>query len=273
MYSLETAAGEQEESPELWKRAAIAGASRWPGVRVDPDRLAAWLDERGDTPEQIEELHLADLYFACALHDRDPGALRIFDRELGSDVEAAARAAGADPATAAEVRQQIAADVLVGDDGVPRITQYAGRGDLRGWLRSVAVRATWKLVARARRDRPLDEDLAGALAVDDDAQLAALRERYATELARAIAEAMRTLTARQRTILRLAYLDHVPPDVLGRMYAVHRATAARWVVSAREALFDAARVRLQAAVDAGLTSVVRLVQSQLEQGLAGLIPP
>lgn len=215
--------------------------------------------------------HASDLALASALRDHDPEALRIFERELAPDLEAAARAAGADPTTAAEVRQQITADVLVGDVGVPRIAQYAGRGDLRGWLRSLAVRLTWKLVARARREHPLDEELAGALV--DDPHLARLRSRYAAELGRAIDEAMAALTARQRTLLRLAYVDAVPVEALGRMYAVHGATAARWVAAAREALFDAARIRLERAVDAGLTSVVRLVQSQLAVHLGGLIPP
>ncbi len=97
-----------------------------------------------------------------------------------------------------------------------------------------------------------------------------LRERYAAELGRAISDAMAALTARQRTLLRLAYVDGLSVDVLGRMYAVHRATAARWLAAAPEALFDESRLRVEAALDAGLTSVIRLVQSQIDVSLGAL---
>jgi RNA polymerase sigma-70 factor (ECF subfamily) len=83
---------------------------------------------------------------------------------------------------------------------------------------------------------------------------------------------MAALTARQRTLLRLAYVDGLTVDAIGRMYAVHRATAARWLAAAREALFEEARVRVQAAVGAGMTSVIRLVHSQVQLSLSRLLP-
>jgi RNA polymerase sigma-70 factor (ECF subfamily) len=212
-----------------------------------------------------------DLAFARKLANRDPEAIRTFERELAPELEAAARKAGADDAMAAEVRQQVTIDVLIGDTRGPRIAQYEGRGDLRGWLRSIAARATWRLRARANRDHPLDED--GDLALVDDPMIARLRERYADELARAVQGAMAALTPRQRTLLRLAYLDGLTTETLGRMYCVHPATAARWVAGAREALVELARDRLESSIDAGLTSVARLVRSAIGPHLAGMFPP
>jgi len=57
------------------------------------------------------------------------------------------------------------------------------------------------------------------------------------------------------------------------MYRVHRATAARWVAAAREALFEETRARVESVGVAGneLTSIVRLVQSQIHLSLTRLL--
>jgi len=249
-----------------------AGRAAWPGVAVDRIAHAGWLAERiGRAPvhESLVRLHAADLYLACAAGRRDPAAARVFDRELGPIAEAAARQAGADPELAAEVRQQVTAEVLVGDERGPRIAGYGGRGDLRGWLRSVAVRTAWRHLARARRDAPWDDD--GALGADDDPAIAHLRRRWTDELGRALAAAVAGLGVRHRTLLRLAYVDGLTVDELGRIYRVHRATAARWVAAAREALFEDTRLRVAAAVDADLSSVVRLVRSQVHLSVRRLL--
>ena len=254
------------------ERAWTAGRAAWPGVELDPIALASWLGERvtrAPVREVLARLQAADLYLACAAGRRDPAAARAFDRRLGPLIEAAARQAGADPTLAAEVRQQVTADVLVGDDRGPGISRYGGRGDLRGWLRSVAVRTAWRHLERARRDAPWTDD--GALGADDDPAIAHLRRRWADELRRALAEALTSLGARQRTLLRLAYVDGLTVDELGRIYQVHRATAARWVAAAREALFDETRLRVEAAVDADLSSVLRLVRSQVHLSLRRLL--
>jgi RNA polymerase sigma-70 factor (ECF subfamily) len=239
-------------------RCVRAGNARW-GVEVNRGRLAAWLADRADGAADLEGLHGDDLYLACAIRDRDPAAVAIFEEELAPAAAGAARTAGADDARAEQVRAQVAAELAAG-----RIDGYAGRGDLRGWVRAVAIRTTWRLAA-LDAGAALDEELAGALV--DDAQIADLRERHAGDLARALADGLEALTARQRTVLRLAYLDGVSIDVVARSYAASRATAAAWVATSREALFEEVLARVEAEVDAELPAVVRLVQSQVAAGL------
>jgi RNA polymerase sigma-70 factor, ECF subfamily len=82
----------------------------------------------------------------------------------------------------------------------------------------------------------------------------------------ALRDALASVSPRARTLLRLHYLDGLTVDDLGRMYGVHRATAARWVAAARETVFDETRQRIEAGLGLGEESaadVVRLVQSQL----------
>jgi len=246
-------------------RAIASGWMAWPDVDVDLNEFEHWLEQKWIDPRIA---YGGDLYLAFALERQDVAALRAFDRVLRPAIAAASRAAGADATTAAEVCQVVMTDVLVGDEHGPRIRQFGGRGDLRGWLRSIAIRTTWRLIARARREVALDDEaLAGTMI---DVEQAHLRQRYAVELERAFAAAIAALTPRQRTLLRLVYVDGATVDVLGRVYAVHRATAARWVAAARDALIEEARRRLDEAVGAGLTSVLRLVESDVQLGLGAL---
>ena len=269
MYSLD---GHVEDAPveyvprtSDWEQAVDrcvrAGQARW-GVEVNRARLAAWLADRADAAADLEGLHGDDLYLACAIRDRDATAVAIFEEELAPAAAGAARTTGAGDAAAERVRAEVAAELTAG-----RIDRYAGRGDLRGWVRAVAVRTAWRLAA-LDAGAALDEELAGALV--DGAEVAALRERHADELARALADGLEALTARQRTVLRLAFLDGLSIDVVARTFAVARAVAAGWITAAREALFEEVLSRVEAIVDAELPAVVRLVQSQVA---AGLSPP
>jgi RNA polymerase sigma-70 factor (ECF subfamily) len=163
--------------------------------------------------------------------------------------------------------------VIVGQARGPALAGYAGRSDLRGWLRSVAVRVALKAWSRERAGEPIDDwEELGEVIVDP--AILHLKTQYAADVAAAFREAVAALTARQRTLLRLHHLDGLTVDDLARMYDIHRATAARWVAAAREAVFEETRVRLQQRLgfdDAELVSVVRLVQSQLLQSLRRLL--
>ena len=75
-------------------------------------------------------------------------------------------------------------------------------------------------------------------------------------------------------LLRFHHLDGLTVDDLARMYNVHRATAARWVAAAREAVFEETRLRLHDRLgvdDSTAVSVVKLVQSQLVNSLRRLL--
>ena len=257
-------------STERADEACRAGAAAWPGIEADPDRLAAYLDERvppGAAP------HLADLFLAHAVLENRPGAVEAFCARVLPAIDAPLRHLGADPARLDEIRQMVLDAVIVGGARGPAIAGYVGRSDLRGWLRSVAVRVALKAWTRERPGEPLDDwEELGEVIVDP--AVLHLKDRYAAEVAAAFREAVAALTARQRTLLRLHHLDGLTVDDLARMYGVHRATAARWVAAAREAVFEDTRIRLQARVgldDSELISVVRLVQSQLVQSLRRLL--
>lgn len=244
-----------------------AGRAAWPDVAVDAGSLAEYLADKDGAG------HLADLYLAHAVLERRPGAVDAFCAAVLPAIDAPLRHLGADPARLDELRQVVLDVVIVGAARGPALAGYAGRSELRGWLRSVAVRVALKAWSRERRGEPLEEwdELGEAIA---DPAILHLKAKYADEVAAAFRAAVAGLTARQRTLLRLHHLDGLTVDDLARMYTIHRATAARWVAAAREAVFEDTRARLQQRIgldDSEVVSVVRLVQSQLLESLRRLL--
>lgn len=272
-------------SPELrgrLTRAAVApvlaaawaaGRAAWPAVVLDEAAFAAHvagkLDARAATDDDdaiavVAALDGAGLYLAAAVLAGDPGAARTL-AGLWPSIEPAVRQLGADRTRLDEVRQRVLEVVMVGGERGPAIAGYGGRADLRGWLRSVAVRTALKSWSRDRPAEALDDD-DDLVALADDPQLAHLKATYAGAVVIALREALATLAPRARTMLRLHYLDGLSVDDLGRMYGVHRATAARWIAAAREEVFEETRLRVESHLGLGedsAASIVRLVQSQL----------
>ena len=171
--------------------------------------------------------------------------------------------------------QGLRVTLLTGDRaGGPGIADYAGRGDLGAWLRSVTVRTALKSLRQARRDRPVDADLDALAAPGASPELALLRASCAADFRAALAEALAALSARDRTLLRQHFVDNLTIDELAPVYGVHRATAARWLARLRAEVLgqtrDALARRLGPAAPE-LTSVLRLIDSQLDLSLSRLL--
>lgn len=203
------------------------------------------------------------LAFACA--EGDARALRIFEDRYRDDVKRAARrhrATGVDPA---DVYQEVARRAF---GPTPKIAEYSGKGDLRSWVRVVATRIALDL-ARARRssERPTDDAAFARLADSEDGpELAYFRQRYRAELRAAIEEGAKRLSDDERAALREHYVDGLSIDEVASRHGVHRATAARRIARARDALsryVQAILVERYGIAGLDLGSIMRLVRSQL----------
>jgi RNA polymerase sigma-70 factor, ECF subfamily len=108
----------------------------------------------------------------------------------------------------------------------------------------------------------------------DSPELAVLKARCRDELRAAFAEALAALSVRERTLLCAHYLDGMTVDDLGRLHGVHRATAARWLDSARGHVLRGVRRHLRHALGLDrreLASAVGLVRSRLDLSLSRLL--
>jgi RNA polymerase sigma-70 factor, ECF subfamily len=262
-----------------------AGAAAWPAVPVDAElylaHLAAKLGARADEPADrvIRTMPADDLYLAaaCAIGDRE--ALAAFKAAMMPPLRRALAKLGLAASTIDETEQRVLVMLLVAPatGAPPSIAGYSGRGKLRSWVRSIGVRTGRRLagVEQAAPAGQVDAELeALAASVDPAADVA--RDRYKDAFRAAFVAALGQLTDRQRNLLRQYHLDGLTIDQLAGLYAINRATAARWVIGARTALLHGTRDRLAAelAIAAGdVDSIIRLVRSQLELSMRELLAP
>jgi RNA polymerase sigma-70 factor, ECF subfamily len=257
---------------EAWKRAS----AQHPDVALSLDeyRAHARTTARGDA---AAKLHLDDLFLACACARGDAAALRFFEREVLASADAAVRGLDASPGFVDEVRQRVRAKLLVGaPDQPPRIAEYAGRGALVAWVTVAAVRTGLSLLRETKRaEKYAGDQWAEALALPDtgDVELDYIKQRYREQFTNGLIDACSKLPARDRTILRLHFVDGLNIDQIGVIYGVHRATVARWIAKSRNALLDSTRQFLTerlAVPPAEISSLDRLVRSQLDVSLGEL---
>lgn len=275
----------REARPDLADSAAAAllaalptARAAWPEVQVAPEQFIAFLAPRlGDPADPHAGLHLGDLYLACACADGDPAALAAFDRAFTPLLDRAVATLGASAAEQVELRQVVRVRLLVARDGDAgtRIAGYSGRGGLAAWVRVVATREAARLLRKERRHEPTEDDeLARVLAPDAGPELDYLKRLYRDEFKNAVHTAIAGLSDRERLVLRQHALDGLSIDQLAALHRVHRATTARWIAGARKAVHDGTR---RALIDrlrlrpAELDSILRLIDSQLDVSLPGLL--
>lgn len=245
-------------------------ASAWPEVRVDPGFFAEFLGRRVSATD-LEQARVEDLWIAYASASGNPAALAVVEARYLPDVDAALGKMGLSQDRIAEVKQGLRRLLFVGDaESPPRIGEYRGSGDLRAWMRVTAMRAALKLIRKESRETSSDDALLEARAPEDDPELAYMKAAYRAAFKTAFQEALESLQARERTLLKQQIVDGLGIDELGALYDVHRATAARWVAAAREKLLSRTRrtFMLRARISSDeCESIMRMVRSQLDVSL------
>ena len=257
----------------LVARIVAAGRAAWPEIAIDDGIVATHLAQRAPEAAGLPE-HDADLYLAIALAAQHPAALRIFEDRLVPHVDQALRRLRLPANTKDDIKQTVRFDLLVGN-GAPKIADYAGRGELAGWLRVTATRKALTVLRKTNREESLDD-----LLLDHwpDASAnpgkAHLRTTYTAELKKAIHDAFAALEVRQRNLLRQHILDELTIDDLARLYRAHRATCARWLADARAELGKNTRKRLIASLGIErdeVDSLLRFLDSDIELSISRIL--
>ena len=262
---------------------AIADALRegpkvWPGVVVTADELRALLG-RVDTTDgtDLGALCHRDLYLACALARGDRSALAAFEQRIIPIVGAASARVTGGSVDVREVEQVVRNLLFVGSERrAPAIGRYSGRGNLKAWVRVIAVREAYRLVRVQKRNVVSQDDQLFDVLTDSasDPQLEHLKRLYREKFKAAFAVAVTRLGRRERNALRLNVIDGFSIDEIGDMYKAHRATAARWLAKAREELLIETRKALAADLNINrneVDSIIRLISSQLDMSLDSIL--
>lgn len=230
----------------------------------------------------VEDGALEGVALGIAAATGAPRAIRRFESLYFGRARTALSKMGAATELADDALGQATQDLFVSkDDGPPRIVGLLGKGDLHGLIKVVAVRRYLNIL-RGRRARPdvgvgdAGEDLAAAIAKEPGPELGTLVEERRDLLKGALETALSTLPADSRSLLRLSIVHGLSIDELAGMFAIHRSTAARRLVSIRESLRTGVRRALAERIEGSTTeveSVLRAADSKLELSFDRLLSP
>ncbi|MGE0550764.1 MAG: sigma-70 family RNA polymerase sigma factor [Kofleriaceae bacterium] len=256
----------------------LAAQQAWPGVALEPTTFAVGLAQHAATEgpaiAAITAVRATDLYLALACVAGIPEAVAAF-RVFDADIHAALRRMRFDDATIADLGQELRERLLIGTSQTSaKLGSYAGRGSLKSWIRSAATRHGLNHLDGRREAAPLTEHVLASVGSTGDPGLDLMKQTYRESFREAVQGALRDLPARDRTLLAQYFVDELTVDELGAIHGTHRATAARWVARAKDAVFQATAARLRATLRVDqheLDSILRLIDSQLELSMGALL--
>jgi RNA polymerase sigma-70 factor (ECF subfamily) len=229
---------------EAWR----AGRERWPAVGLGFELFTshvAALRADGDAPSDEDLAHHGpDIFLVAACLANEGRALAALERDFLVPLPGIVRAVDSSPAFGMEVAQSLRERLLCPPEF--RLRRYSGSGTLAGWLRVAAKRLAVDL---KRRDgvslRQMDHLQTALTRSQRDPEWELVHRRFRQPLETAMRAAIDALAARDRMVLRLYLIRGENIGTIGRMYGVHRATVARWIVAAQRAIIDAITKRLQ----------------------------
>jgi RNA polymerase sigma-70 factor, ECF subfamily len=263
-----------------WAAAIAAAHARWPSEWLPDEVFIEHLRDRiggeDDPAEALSRLAAADLYLACACARGVTGAVEAFARTILREVDAHVARIDASAAFADEVRQDLAAKLLMAAPGArPKLDDYAGSAPLSAWVRVAAIRTALNL----RRGKAFSAEVADDRAVAEhaasaDVEIEHIRQRYRVPFETAIGKALGNLSTRDRTLLRLRLVEGMEVEAIATMYGVHRTTVTRWIGACQDRLLVETRRLLRddfGLAIAEIDSLAGLVRSQLHLSLARLL--
>lgn len=252
------------------------GTHAWPALELDFDRFGAHVAQvvpKDLTMKDLSGLSGEGLFLCAACVEQVPSAANVFETVFLAPLARVLSRLDGGPELAADALQKIRTQFFAPAKGQQSaFASYSGRGALAVWLKVLAVRAAQKLrrgAARSAEDS--DEGLSAMPAPDADPELRFLKLQHRGHFKACFAEALAGLDARERSVLKMSLIDGLSIDDIGKVYDVHRATAARWLASARQTLVDTTRAKLAARLgvsDGELNEMMGQVQSHLSISLS-----
>lgn len=186
-----------------------------------------------------------DFFWALACAERNTAALAAFEADIMPSVPNYLRPLRMLPDAVEDFLQDFRIQLLY--SATPLVARFSGKGPLRPWVRTTATRAAIRFQMSTGRGRQMreGEDTLAKLA-DPAAReaIGAMLESHKDQLKAAFEEAIDALDQQERVILRMYVLEGVNIDGIGKLYGVHRATVARWIVAIRSKLLSFVHLQL-----------------------------
>ena len=260
---------------DLLAQTSQTARADWPTVDLEEGLFFAYLAPRvpaGEDPARsLSSLAVGDLYLACACAQKNERAIAALEARYFREIDHALGRLNAGASLIDDVKQQVRQHLFVGAN--PAIVNYSGSGQLRRWIRVIAVRALHRLRGPARKETADENNLIDALPDGAaDPELLHIKQHYREAFRAAFAEAVTSLASTDRVLLSQHFIDGLNIDEIAALHHVHRATAARWVAQARESVAAQTRKLLTQRNKKDKTNKdnnKQLIQSQLDLSIRG----
>jgi len=251
------------------------GTERWPHVDLTFEAFADHVEglrAAGAAPnDENLDANAPDLFLAAACVRAIPQALSAFERELMSQVPVMIAVIDPSYDFAADVAQALRERLLC--PPLERLRHYSGTGPLGGWIRVAARRLAVDLKRREGASLRRIAELPTAVSARHP-EWDLVRRRYQEPVEAALRAAVDGLSARDRMVLRLYLMRGESLEAIGRIHGVHRATVARWLAAAQQAIVASVSASLEhklALPAAEFQSLVRDLWSQVQITLSSLL--
>ncbi|MCU0697133.1 MAG: sigma-70 family RNA polymerase sigma factor [Myxococcaceae bacterium] len=142
-----------------------------------------------------------------------------------------------------------------------KLEAYDGRGPLRAWLKTVALRLEVDLTRAHREDAVEDRVLDALMPPSAHLEAELVRSQSRQALREAVRASLASMSERERLWIQHHYLDGLTLTAIGKVYGVAPSTVMRALERALATLRSLVRDNLRQAHGLGLTSLDSLVRA------------
>jgi RNA polymerase sigma-70 factor (ECF subfamily) len=253
------------------------GVSAWPAIDVPLERFSAHLalvNPTEPTVEALAKLSGEGLMLCVGCLEGQPAALGIFESLYLAPLARVLGKLEGGSEVANDVLQRLRGQFLAPASGRSSFLSYSGAGALGVWLKVIGVREAQKMRRGGVQANTVGEDALSAMPTPEaDPELRFMKLQHRHQFKECFQQALGELEQRERSVLRMSLVEGLSIDDIGKVYDVHRATAARWLTSARETLVKKCREHLAARLrvaEGELDELMGNLQSNLSISLGQL---
>jgi RNA polymerase sigma-70 factor (ECF subfamily) len=238
---------------------------RWPELSVDLTRFGEHLAERNIDVRNVSPAIVVDLYLAFACQNGLSGAEHAFRVAFWPVVATACRPFNPSEAFSEDILQRVLETLLVAPPGrQARISQYAGRGSLAGWVRIAARRMALR---ESKKGEVLSEDDSFVADLVADPEFEAMLATYVhrDELADIVGRAVRE--SPDRRLIQLVFELGFSTVKAAKALNLSQPTVSRRIKKALDSIVDVVREEVKQRFqlnDQSVDSFLALFRSQFQ---------
>ena len=225
------------------------------------------------SPEQtveqlLDNLKWSDLFLTTACAAGDSLAWEVFRRQYRSVIHIAALKTSTSASEAAELSDTLLTDLFLPHEsgrGESKIAQYHGLGSLEGWIKVVVHRMAIDQIRLHQRDVSIEElevelPSNSAHGKADESIKERDTHRARDMVSQCLTTALEQLSAQERLVLNLYYLEGVNLKGIGQFLKAHESTASRLLDRLKTQLQKSVNKQLQEKFKVRKTEVPHLIE-------------